>query len=136
MDSIVRRARPDEFEAFEAVDAAAFGYVPSPEMLAARRPLWDSARAFTAADGDQLVASSAIVPFQMTVPGGAVLPMAGVTSVGVRPTHRRRGLLTAMMRTLLDDARQHAEPIAGLYASESVIYGRFGYGLAIEHHWI
>lgn len=131
----VRRVAPDEFDAFHAVDAAAFGYIPSAESLAARRQRWNPARAFTADEGGQLVASSDIAPFQMAVPGGALLPMAGVTSVGVRPTHRRRGLLTAMMHTLLEDAREHDEPLAGLYASESIIYGRFGYGLAIEGQW-
>ena len=62
----------------------------------------------------------------MTVPG-ATVPTAGVTVVGVLPTHRRRGILTAMMRRQLDDA---PEPIAALWASEPTIYGRFGYGIA------
>jgi predicted acetyltransferase len=65
----------------------------------------------------------------MAVPGGS-LPCAGVTRVGVAATHRRRGLLTAMMRRQLDDMRQRGEPLAALYASEAPIYGRFGYGLA------
>jgi predicted acetyltransferase len=56
--------------------------------------------------------------------------MAGVTIVGVRSTHRRQGVLTAMMRSQLEDVRERGEPMAGLYASESVIYGRFGYGVA------
>jgi len=56
--------------------------------------------------------------------------MAGISAVGVHPTHRRRGLLRQLMVTMHDDARQRGEPIAGLEASESVIYGRFGYGLA------
>jgi predicted acetyltransferase len=55
--------------------------------------------------------------------------MAGVTSVGVLPTHRRRGILTALMRRQLQDVREHGEPVAALYASEGLIYGRFGYGL-------
>jgi predicted acetyltransferase len=46
------------------------------------------------------------------------------------PTHRRRGLLTAMMRTQLHDMHERGEPLAALYASEAPIYGRFGYGLA------
>jgi predicted acetyltransferase len=57
--------------------------------------------------------------------------MAGVSAVGVLPTHRRRGILTALMRRQLDDVRERGEPFAGLYASEGAIYGRFGYGLAI-----
>jgi predicted acetyltransferase len=65
----------------------------------------------------------------MAVPGGS-LACGGVTRVGVAATHRRRGLLTAMMRRQLDDMHQRGEPLAALYASEAPIYGRFGYGLA------
>ena len=66
----------------------------------------------------------------MTVPGGASLACGGVTRVTVASTHRRRGLLRAMMRRQLDDMHQRGEPLAGLLASEAAIYGRFGYGLA------
>src|SRR5206468_1707919 len=55
---------------------------------------------------------------------------AGVTWVGVSSSHRRRGVLTQMMRAQLDDVRARGEPLAALYASESPIYGRFGYGIA------
>jgi predicted acetyltransferase len=65
----------------------------------------------------------------MSVPGGA-LPCAGTTVVGVAPTHRRRGVLRAMMRAHLDDAHERGEPIAALWASEEGIYGRYGYGRA------
>ena len=60
----------------------------------------------------------------------AQLPCAGVTVVGVLPTHRRRGILRSMMRVQLDDAHERGEPIATLFASEETIYGRYGYGLA------
>jgi predicted acetyltransferase len=53
-----------------------------------------------------------------------------VTQTGVLPSHRRRGLLTAMMRRQLEDVRAAGEPVAALWASETAIYGRFGYGLA------
>jgi predicted acetyltransferase len=67
----------------------------------------------------------------MGVPGGAVLPTAGVTWVGVQVTHRRRGVLTAMMRQLVDDTRDRGEePLMALYASDPGIYGRYGYGIA------
>ena len=68
--------------------------------------------------------------FRITVPGGAQVPAAGVTRVGVQPTHRRRGINAAIMRAQLDDVHARGEPIAVLYASEGGIYGRFGYGLA------
>jgi predicted acetyltransferase len=67
--------------------------------------------------------------FNLTVPGGE-LRTAGVTVVGVLPTHRRRGILRALMRAQLDDAHERGEPLAALWASEETIYGRFGYGLA------
>ena len=67
--------------------------------------------------------------FNLTVPG-VDLRTAGVTVVGVLPTHRRRGILRALMRAQLDDAHERGEPLAALWASEETIYGRFGYGLA------
>jgi predicted acetyltransferase len=81
------------------------------------------------ADG-ALVATATSFPSVVAVPGGAVLPMAAVTRVGVRADHTRRGLLTAMMRAQLEDAATRGEPLVSLRASEARIYGRFGYGVA------
>ena len=64
------------------------------------------------------------------MPGGALVPVAGVSAVAVQPTHRRRGVLTSMIGALHDDARARGEVAAVLTASESTIYGRFGYGPA------
>jgi predicted acetyltransferase len=61
---------------------------------------------------------------------GSVLPTAAITSVAVAPTHRRRGVMTALMRRQLDEVHARGEPVAALYASETAIYGRFGFGLA------
>jgi len=69
------------------------------------------------------------------VPGGQ-LPTAGVTMVGVRPTHRRRGILRDLMRAQLTEVHEAGEPLAALTASEPVIYPRFGYGLASDHQEI
>ena len=69
---------------------------------------------------------------KLTVPGGAVLPMAGLSWVAVSPTHRRRGALRAMFAEL--HGRMGDYPIAGLQASEAGIYGRFGYGPAMVEH--
>jgi len=81
-------------------------------------------------DGDRIVATSGIYSQELTVPG-ATVPCAGVTWVTVSPTHRRRGVLTAMMRRQLTEIHeQQREPVAALWASEGSIYGRFGYGVA------
>ncbi|TML01039.1 MAG: GNAT family N-acetyltransferase, partial [Actinobacteria bacterium] len=76
-----------------------------------------------------IVGGAAAFTFNVTVPGGD-LPTAGVSVVGVYPTHRRRGVLRALMRAQLDDAHDRGEALAALWASEESIYGRFGYGLS------
>src|SRR5688500_16364383 len=86
-------------------------------------------RMHAALDGDAIVGGAGAFPFELTAPGGPVR-CGGVTVVGVLPTHRRRGILTAMMRAQLEDIRERGEPIAALWASEEVIYRRYGYGLA------
>ena len=86
-------------------------------------------RAIGAYDGDRLVGNAAAISFDLTIPGG-VMPVAGITTVGVQPTHRRRGALRQMMRFQIDDVHRRGEPLAVLWASEGSIYQRFGYGLA------
>ena len=62
-----------------------------------------------------------------------MLPATVVTFVAVLPTHRRRGVLSSMMRLQLADVRDGGEPLAILWASESVIYSRYGYGRASSY---
>jgi predicted acetyltransferase len=89
----------------------------------------DVERMHAARDDGAIVAGAGAFTYEVSVPGGSV-PAAGVTVVGVLPTHRRRGLLTALTRAQLDDVHRRGEPVAYLWASEGTIYGRFGYGLA------
>jgi len=92
--------------------------------------LYEPDRTIGIRDGGALVATAAAFPARMAVPGGAALPMAAVTRVGVRPDHTRRGMLTAMMRAQLADVVERGEPVATLRSSQARIYGRFGYGVA------
>jgi predicted acetyltransferase len=87
-------------------------------------------RVHVAWEGETIVGGAGAISYRMSVPGGGSLPTAGVTIVGVLPTHRRRGILTAMMRAQLDDCRARGDAAAYLWASEATIYPRFGYGLA------
>jgi len=120
----------DEFKRAVGAIGHYFGGWPtddeSAQRFAANLPL---DRMHAAFDGDRIVGGAGAFPFELTVPGGPVA-CAGVTVVGVLPTHRRRGVLSAMMRAQLEDVRRRGEPIAALWASEEVIYRRFGYGLA------
>jgi predicted acetyltransferase len=86
-------------------------------------------RFYAAYDDGVPVGTAADFEFRLTVPGGE-LPAGGVTWVGVLPSHRRRGILTQLMRRELDDIHERGEPLAILWASEAAIYGRFGYGIA------
>lgn len=90
---------------------------------------FETDRARCAYDGKQIVGTLGAFSFQMAVPGAAVA-CAGTTMVTVSPTHRRRGLLRRLMEAHFEDAREHGDPIAALWASDSAIYGRFGYGVA------
>lgn len=91
---------------------------------------YDRARA--AFDGDTMVATLRSFPNELTVPGGAQVPVGAVTAVTCQATHRRRGLLTRMMRDDLTESKERGEVADVLIASEYPIYGRFGYGPAVE----
>lgn len=106
-----------------------FGMVPNEERMQRFADLLTLERTHGAWSNGAIVGGAGAFTFNMTVPGGD-LPTAGVTVVGVFPTHRRRGVLRSLMRAQLDDAHERGEPIAALWASEETIYGRFGYGLA------
>lgn len=75
-------------------------------------------------------------PMEMSLPGGAVVPIAGLTWVGVHPDSRRRGALSAMMTDHLTRSREAGTAISALHASEAAIYGRYGYGVAVLTHQV
>ncbi len=125
----IRDLRPDELRPWlEAVETA-FGEGVREERIAGFERIIERDRMLAAVDGDTIVGGGAIFSLGLTIPGGE-LPAAGVTAVGIMPTHRRRGALTELMRRQFRDARARQEPLAILWASEGSIYQRFGYGLA------
>ncbi len=130
MTTELRVLRASEWGAWYGQLELAFGGVAeAPEEQELWQALTEPARSVGAWDGDLCVGTAGAFSFRVAVPGGAVVPAAGVTMVSVAPTHRRRGILTSMMRRQLDDVRALGEPLALLTASEPDIYGRFGYGL-------
>ncbi len=113
---------------FEAAELA-FAERLRDEDAAAYEATFEPDRAIAAYDGRRIVGTAGIFSFDLTIPGG-IVPAAGVTIVGVQPTHRRRGVLRRMMRMQLDAIHDRGESLAVLWASEGSIYQRFGYGLS------
>src|SRR5919106_1680121 len=128
-DITLRNPHPDELHDFWRPLADAFSESLTSEEIEAERPLMDLERFISAFDGETRVGTAGAYTFRLTVPGGEV-GASGITGVGVRPDHRRRGIMRQMMDWLLDDARRRGEPIAILTASEAAIYQRFGFGQA------
>jgi predicted acetyltransferase len=124
----VRFLRPDEFRASNNLFRGSMHAAPVTDVAwAVRGNAFEEGRVLGAFRDDTLVGTTLSYAGQLAVPGGALLPMAMVTAVGVRGDHTRRGVLTSLMRAQLSGL---SEPVATLRASEAVIYGRFGYGIA------
>ncbi|MEU5101636.1 MULTISPECIES: GNAT family N-acetyltransferase [unclassified Streptomyces] len=124
---------PSHWDEWYGTLILAFGGVqPSAEERVLDRDLTECDRSIGVWDGDVIAGTAGLFSFRLSVPGGAVVPAAGLTLVGVQPTHRRRGVLRTMMRRQLDDVRAAGEPLAVLTASEPEIYGRFGFGMAAQ----
>src|SRR5215207_2745351 len=115
----------DELQATIDLTAVAFGAGPrAPEGYRKQSTLIaEPDRTFVVDDGDGLVGTAATFSLALALPGGGSVPLAGVTGVGVSPTHRRRGVLRALMEAVHDQARDRGEPIAGLTASEGASTG-------------
>jgi predicted acetyltransferase len=126
----IRPIDKSELSVFGRVATTAFASTWSPdEMLELDLMVFEAERSLAAFDGDQPVGTAVAYSFGMTVPGGAV-DAAGVSFVAVLPSHRRRGVLSALMTRQLADVAAGHEPVAVLLSSEAAIYGRFGYGAA------
>ncbi|MDQ4069066.1 MAG: GNAT family N-acetyltransferase [Actinomycetota bacterium] len=128
----VRPATAEEIPELVRADWAAFGNRPSDAEIEEARRFLELDRSLVAVEGDRIVGTAGTLTLELTVPGPATVPAAGVTYVGVLPTHRRQGILTALMAGLYEDAARRQEPMAALLASEATIYRRFGYGVAVS----
>ncbi|MCY4365401.1 MAG: GNAT family N-acetyltransferase [Chloroflexi bacterium] len=130
----LRQITADEFEEWVRVEARAYGnrLNADPESL---RPSFDLDRSIAVFDGGDIVGGAHSHLQEISIPG-ATSAIAGVANIEVQPTHRRRGIMTMMMHHQLKDVYERGEPLAGLFASESVIYGRFGYGIgSLREEW-
>src|SRR5690349_21629532 len=122
---------PERIDDVFAACVNGFGHTRfKPETAEAEKTVWELDRTWVAEDDGRYVATATSYGFEMTVPGGARVPVAGVAQVAVLPTHRRRGLLRDVLGAVLTQAKERGEQYAILNASDSGIYGRFGFGQA------
>jgi predicted acetyltransferase len=131
MDGItIREVTPDRLEDLMLPVMNAMGWIGSAEQRESllRQPEFDFR--LGAWEGDLIVGGVGAFSFDVTVPGGVPVPASGLTMVGVHPTHRRRGVLTELVRSHIETARSRNQLVSLLWASEGSIYGRFGYGMA------
>lgn len=126
----LRTATDGDWAAMAVLGAVGFGENWDAESMAAWRTLSAPDSSLVVCDGDTVVGMSGYLDMELTVPGGAVLPAAGISYVVVAPTHRRRGVLRMMYDELHRRIADSGYPIAALTASEGGIYARFGYGPA------
>jgi len=132
-DLTIRQVDEGDLESFALVLQSAFD-ISSQEAATLMDRLEGNAplrRTLAAFAGSELVGTLGCYPFELTVPGGT-LPMAGTAVVSVDPQHRRKGVMHALMRSHLDDIRETGDPLAGLWASDATLYGRYGYGPATD----
>ncbi len=129
-DLVLRTATDDDYAEIEAHINRAFLEDVDEDTADLNRLIFEPGRTQLMTDAGQIVGTGLVLTRDLSVPGG-VVPTAHVTGVGVASTHRRRGVLTALMNAMLTEAHDRGtEPLAALWASESAIYGRYGYGLA------
>ena len=131
----IRPVREDDWPAIFFADGRAFGTSYTPEEIAKRLPLLDPSRFRIAVDScpgraGQVVGVAGSFALDVTLPGGATVPMGGVTWVSTATTHRRQGLMRRVVGAVHDDIDERGESIATLYASEGGIYENIGYGIA------
>jgi predicted acetyltransferase len=125
----IRTISADELDAFGQVPSKAFLEPWPAEAYEREQIIIELDRTIAAFDGTQMIGSGSVYSFDLAVPGNSV-PAAGITTIAVLPSYRRRGVLTGLMNHLISDAASRSEPVAILFATEASIYTRFGFGLA------
>jgi predicted acetyltransferase len=128
----IRTLTEADLPAFSEVLASAFLTDHSEDLLTEERTVFEPARSHAVFDGETMIGTGELLSRRLVLPGADPVPAGAVTSIGVAPGHRRRGVLSMIMRGQLELLHETGESLAVLWASEGGIYGRFGYGLATQ----
>ena len=122
----------DERESFVRAFATAFSNVVEQPFIADVLTLFDHDvyRPIAARDDGRIVGTALEMPLELTVRPGVTVPCRGITWVGVLPTHRRRGVMRALLGDHLAECERQGVAASLLHASNSGIYLSHGYGAA------
>lgn len=129
----IRTLTDADLPTFSEVLASAFLMDHTDEFLGEERAVFEPARSHGVFDGDTMIGIGQAMSRRIVMPGAEPVRAGAVTSIAVAPGHRRRGVLSMIMRAQLDLLHDAGEPLAILWAAEGGIYGRFGYGLGTQH---
>lgn len=125
----IRPAEPAEASTFARTIAGVFAWELEDANVERFKTTWEPERSQVAYEDGKIVATLGTLSLDLSVPGGSIRA-GGTTQVSVLPTHRRQGLLRRLMTAHLGEVAERGESVAALWASESSIYGRFGFGTA------
>ncbi len=130
MNLDIRRLRQGEWDDYCRTVQIGLSFHASEQEIADWKRVFEFERSIAALDGGSVVGTGGAFSLELTLPGGRSIPAGALTAISVLPTYRRRGVLRSMLRHHFDEVRERGEPVSILNASESSIYGRFGYGAA------
>jgi predicted acetyltransferase len=135
---VVRQPGDEELDLYRASVDATYGS-PFHAMTAQEAHDWDELipprnRSVVLEQGpdgiEHLLGGAGRYDTTLSLPGGRRVPVAGLTAVGVAPGAQHRGAFRALTEAHLDECRARGDAASVLMASQTPLYGRFGYGLA------
>jgi predicted acetyltransferase len=125
-----RRPAADEHLKFARTFLDLMNVAPTDEEVAEAQEHTEFDRSWIAEEDGTFVGTTTTHTYDVMLPGGVTTSLAGLTMVSVIPTHRRRGLMTELIARFFTDCKERGDALAALFATETAIYGRFGFGAA------
>lgn len=135
MTEIFRAAREDELPAIAQLVSHSFVKHSAAKHLESLRdePWGGSKTIWVGEEAGRLIAACQLLPLRQWI-GGESLPVMGLGTVTVAPTHRRRGLAGRLVTSGMLEARARGQLGSALYPFRVSFYERLGYGRAGEAH--
>ncbi len=128
----LRVFQPDESQWPATRDAIMFAFGVCEDDDQARDYLRPQAHRIALAREGDIVGGCLAYQFPLALPGGSFVPAAGLAGVGIVASEQGAGGLRLLIEAHLHNCLEQGDVVSGLMASESGLYGRFGYGVSTE----